>query len=249
MSPSKSTSKKRESAPKAEPEAKSKSKAAPKSKRAAKPETDDDEAPVKPVKPAKPVAAEKPVAPAKPVRGRGKPPVDLGEALVHAFETNERIHQFLLEHLEPAIWAHEAPVGKGRVIRGVFAHIHNVRRLWITRRGEERSAPEKVDRETVTQEEMRAALAASSRAVVGMLREALAAGGHVADFKPDVAGFVAYAIAHEAHHRGQICMLARILGKPLPQNQGYELWNWRKRADEALEARGPNAAPPETEES
>lgn len=171
-------------------------------------------------------------------RGRGKPPVDLAQALVHAFETNERIHQYLLEQLDPSIWALEAPVGKGRMVRGVFAHIHNVRRLWLTRRGEESSAPPKVDRETVTQEEMRTALAHSARSVVALLRDALAAGGHVADFKPDVVGFVAYAIAHEAHHRGQICMLARVLGKPLPQAQGYELWNWRKRADEALEARG-----------
>lgn len=179
-------------------------------------------------------ATVKPAAP----RGRGKAPVDLGEALVHAFETNERIHQYLLEHLDPSIWSLDAPVGKGRVVRGVFAHIHNVRRLWLTRRGDEAAAPPKVEREAVTQEEMRVALAQSARAVVALLREALASGGHVADFKPDVVGFVAYAIAHEAHHRGQICMLARVLGKPLPQAQGYELWNWRKRAEEALDARG-----------
>jgi uncharacterized damage-inducible protein DinB len=246
MSPSKSTSKKSAApAPK--------SKAAPKSGRAAAREHDDDEdddalesAPpararksVAPAGPSMPVAPEK--TPAKPAKGRGKAPVDLGEALVHAFETNERIHQYLLEQLDPSIWALEAPVGKGRVIRGVFAHIHNVRRLWLTRRGEDHSAPPKVERESATQDELRLALASSAHAVVKLIRDSLANGGHVADFKPDVVGFVAYAIAHEAHHRGQICMLARILGKPLPQNQGYELWNWRKRADEALDARGPSA--------
>ncbi len=183
-----------------------------------------------------------PVAPgAKPNKPRGKQPVDLGQALIHAFETSERIHQYLLEHLDPSLWALEAPVGKGRVIRGVFAHIHNVRCLWLERRGEEFEAPAKVDRASVTQDELRDALRASSAAVVGLIRTAIDAGGHVPDFKPDVVGFVSYAIAHEAHHRGQICMLARILGKPLPQAQGYELWNWRKRAEEALELRSPPA--------
>jgi len=169
----------------------------------------------------------------KPTRGRGKQPVDLGDALVHAFETNERINQYLLEQLAPEIWDLEAPVGKGRVIRGVFAHIHNVRRLWLARRADEANAPAKLERDSATIEETRTALSASCAAVTTLLREALAGGGHMAEFKPDVAGFVGYAIAHEAHHRGQICILARLLGKPLPQAQGYELWNWRKRAEEA----------------
>ncbi len=235
---SKSSSKKSDSKPAARSAAaeksgdKSKSSASPKRKRAGEAEPSSDEAP--------PAPPSMPVAPAaKQSKARGKQPVDLGEALVHAFETSERIHQYLLEQLDPSIWELEAPVGKGRVIRGVFAHIHNVRCLWLERRGEPFEAPAKVDRESVTQDEMREALRASSAAVVELIRAGLASGGHVPDFKPDVVGFVAYAIAHEAHHRGQICMLARLLGKPLPQAQGYELWNWRKRADEALELRTP----------
>lgn len=237
---SKSSSKKSQSKPSARAGADETSKAAAGGKRkraAAEPQTTDEAPKSRKSTPAPPSM---PVAPsAKPPKGRGKQPVDLGEALVHAFETSERIHQYLLEHLDPEIWSLEAPVGKGRVIRGVFAHIHNVRCLWLERRGESFEAPAKVDRESVTQDELRAALSASSAAVVELIRASLAAGGHVPDFKPDIVGFVAYAIAHEAHHRGQICMLARLLGKPLPQAQGYELWNWRKRADEALELRTP----------
>jgi uncharacterized damage-inducible protein DinB len=210
----------------------------------AKPKRSSQRAAAKPAakstaEPAPAAPAEQPqagpaAAPApKPARGRGKQPVELGDALVHAFETNERINQYLLEQLAPEIWDLEAPVGKGRVIRGVFAHIHNVRRLWLARRADEANAPAKLERDSATIEDTRAALAASCAAVTTLLREVLAGGGHMADFKPDVAGFVGYAIAHEAHHRGQICILARLLGKPLPQAQGYELWNWRKRAEEA----------------
>lgn len=180
-------------------------------------------------------AVEQP-APVRTPRGKGKAPVDLADALVHAFETNERVNQFLLEQLDASIWDVAAPVGKGRVIRGVFAHVHNVRRLWISGRGEDAEAPARLERDSATVEEARAALAESAQAVVEFVRAALADGGRVKDFKPDVVGFVSYAIAHEAHHRGQVCMLARLLGKPLPQSVGYELWNWRKRAEEARAA-------------
>jgi hypothetical protein len=30
----------------------------------------------------------------------------------------------------------------------------------------------------------------------------------------------------EAHHRGQVCMLAHQLGFPLPNEVAYGIWNW-----------------------
>jgi uncharacterized damage-inducible protein DinB len=165
-------------------------------------------------------------------RKRGKPPVDLGAALLHAFATHERVNQYLLEHLEPSIWASEAPVGKGRTIRAIVAHLHNVRHMWLVVSEPDLPAPPKVDRHSLTLDEARAALAASGRAMLELVARALENGGRVRDFKPDVAGFVGYAISHEAHHRGQICMLARLLGSPLPQNVGFGMWEWRKRGDE-----------------
>jgi uncharacterized damage-inducible protein DinB len=173
--------------------------------------------------------------PAPAPRKRAKPPVDLGAALLRSFATNERIHQFLLEHLEPAIWAAEAPIGKGRTIRAIVAHIHNVRHMWLTIAAPDSPAPAKVDRHALTLEEAKLALAASARAMLELVARSLEAGGHVKDFKPDVAGFVGYSIAHEAHHRGQICMLARMLGSPLPQAVAFGMWEWRKRGDEVEE--------------
>jgi uncharacterized damage-inducible protein DinB len=171
---------------------------------------------------------------AKPApKRRGKPPVDLGAALLRSFATNERINQYVLEHLEPSAWAAEAPVGKGRTIRAIVAHLHNVRHMWLVVSEPELPAPPKLDRLHATLDEARAALAASGRAMLELVARALENGGHVRDFKPDVAGFVGYAIAHEAHHRGQICLLARLLGHPLPQQVGFGMWEWRKRGDEA----------------
>jgi hypothetical protein len=37
-----------------------------------------------------------------------------------------------------------------------------------------------------------------------------------------------YMLMHEAHHRGQVCMLAHLLGFPLPAEVVNGIWNWEK---------------------
>jgi uncharacterized damage-inducible protein DinB len=37
-----------------------------------------------------------------------------------------------------------------------------------------------------------------------------------------------YMLAHEAHHRGQVCMLAHQLGFPLPMEVTSRMWSWEK---------------------
>jgi uncharacterized damage-inducible protein DinB len=44
---------------------------------------------------------------------------------------------------------------------------------------------------------------------------------------------LAYFVAHEAHHRGQIVLVARALGQRLPVAVTGGLWQWTKRAAEA----------------
>jgi uncharacterized damage-inducible protein DinB len=48
-----------------------------------------------------------------------------------------------------------------------------------------------------------------------------------------------YMISHEAHHRGQVCMLAHQLGFPLPEKVAYGIWNWEKLWKEGGSPRGP----------
>lgn len=160
------------------------------------------------------------------------PSVDLGAALLHAFATNERVNQHLLEHLDEAVWRAEPSGGKGRTIAAIVAHLHNVRHMWLTVSAKGAAIPVKLDRHTVTIPEASAGLRASADAMRALLSASLSAGGHVRDFKPDVVGFLAYAISHEAHHRGQICLLARQLGHPLPKEAQLGMWEWAKRAQE-----------------
>ena len=48
----------------------------------------------------------------------------------------------------------------------------------------------------------------------------------------DVVHFMVYLVAHEAHHRAQIVLVARELGYRLPQDVTSGLWQWKSRSRE-----------------
>jgi hypothetical protein len=53
-------------------------------------------------------------------------------ALLNAFDTNNRINQYLIDNLPPAAWNAKPPEGQGRTIGAIVAHMHNVRVMWLT---------------------------------------------------------------------------------------------------------------------
>ena|SRR5579885_1673113 len=155
----------------------------------------------------------------------------LVEALLHSFNTNERINQYLLENLPPEAWRAEPPGKKGRAVADIVAHVHNVRVMWL-KAAKSGDIPEPLERSAVTIPQASKALEQSRKALTAVLKSALEADGQMKGFKPDVAGFLGYLIAHDAHHRGQICMLARQVGYPLPQKAMFGMWEWGSRGKE-----------------
>jgi uncharacterized damage-inducible protein DinB len=153
----------------------------------------------------------------------------LHQALLTSFDTNDRINQYMIENLPTEVWRAEPPEGKGRTVAAVVAHMHNVRVMWLKAAAKESMIPEQLDRTTVTPAQATKALAQSRAALSAVLESALESDGRVKGFRPDVAGFFGYLVAHDAHHRGQICMLARQVGHPLPQKAMFGMWEWGTR--------------------
>ena len=169
------------------------------------------------------------------VRGVAGPDPDAYPVLMETYAVNERMNQILLEYLDPRLWREKPPGGKGRTIAAIFAHVHNVRRKWLRLSAPHLKQPRELDRSRCSIAQAQSALAESARACEEMLRSALISAG-IRQFRrdgwarawPAGAAMVVYMIAHDTHHRGQVCMLAHQLGAPLPARVGGELWNWEK---------------------
>ena len=163
------------------------------------------------------------------------------------FAANDRMNQTLIEHLDPAAWKAKPP-GNVRTIAAMFTHMHNVRCKWIRLTAPHLKVPPQLNRTHCTPQQARAALLDSAVRCAEMLAEALGdGGGRIEKFRRDGWGhpwpvgveMLCYMLAHEAHHRGQVLMLAHQLGLPLPKAVGYGLWNWDKVWKECGASAGP----------
>jgi uncharacterized damage-inducible protein DinB len=161
------------------------------------------------------------------------------QALIAAWHTNQRVTAYLIENLPRELWSMNIPGSPRRTIRMLAAHIHNARCMWIKMIGADHGikTPPTVDSRTVRPSELKRALERSSEGIGALIRLGIARGGSVPsaawqNFPSDVVHFLNYFVAHEAHHRGQLCMLARQLGHRLPSDVTAGLWQWKKRSRE-----------------
>jgi uncharacterized damage-inducible protein DinB len=164
---------------------------------------------------------------------------ELGQAAVRVFAANERMNQMLIEHLNPAAWNAKLPTrpaGKVRTIAAIFTHMHNMRCKWVRLTAPHLKVPAQLKHTQCTIQQASAGLTESAARCAEMLAEALGGGGRIEQFvrdgwaQPWPVGveMLCYMLAHEAHHRGQVCMLAHQLGFPLPVRVTAGIWNWEK---------------------
>jgi uncharacterized damage-inducible protein DinB len=175
------------------------------------------------------------------------PPLDLQDAVLAAWRTNSRVTDYLIEHIPTALWSAAVPGVPTRSIRAIAAHLHNARCRWIKTLGYQHGivAPVRVDHLAVTRRQLGSALKRSSRGMAALLQLGCSRGGWIPPSKGyvwrnlqlDVAHVLTYFVAHEAHHRGQIVMVARQLNVRLPVTVTAELWQWRTREREESRSR------------
>jgi uncharacterized damage-inducible protein DinB len=121
------------------------------------------------------------------------------------------------------------PRPRARTIGKVFAHLHEVRLRWLEAGGGARELAEiepLAGGEEESRDALEAALGESAAAVARFLRGAIAAGGRVKGFRGTIPDFVAYLVAHDAHHRGQVLALLAREKKRIPEKVAFGLWEW-----------------------
>jgi len=162
---------------------------------------------------------------------------NLSDSLLSAWRTNNRVTMDLIESLPAELLDAPIPNIPRRTIRTIVAHLHNSRCSWLKTLGSEHglATPEHVDRSRVTTRQLLAALKRSSAGMEALLKLGLERDGHIPPSKRyvwrnlslDVCHVLTYFVGHEAHHRGQIVMIARQTGHQLPAQIVGALWWWK----------------------
>jgi uncharacterized damage-inducible protein DinB len=165
---------------------------------------------------------------------------DVGPDPKAAWRTTNRVTTELVRALPLPVWNLEVPGVPRRTVREILVHLHNARCRWIKTLGREHgiTAPVRVDQRRATQRQLAIALKQSSMGIEALLDLGLASGGEIPPSKGyvwrnlplDVWHVLAYFVAHEAHHRGQIVLVARQAGLRLPPAVVNGLWWWKEPA-------------------
>jgi uncharacterized damage-inducible protein DinB len=165
---------------------------------------------------------------------------DVSKVLLEIYSVNDAMNQLLLGYLDRRAWRAEppGPKGNGRTIAAIFAHLHNSRLVWLKNSAPHLKCPAALDPHRCTIAQATAAHKKSAAQCLRMLTDALSDSPSraVAKFSrgswvpvwPAGATMFAYMFSHEAHHRGQIIMLAHQLGYRLPPQAWGGIWNWNK---------------------
>jgi uncharacterized damage-inducible protein DinB len=164
---------------------------------------------------------------------------EIRDTLLETYASNDGMNQVILSSLDPRAWRAEPPgkKGNGRTIAAIFAHLHNCRLVWLKNSAPHLKCPAPLDPDRCTMKQAVAAHRKSGAQCLRMLTDALSADpkrrvtkfsrGGWAQTWPAGGTMFAYMFSHEAHHRGQILMLAHQLGyRVLHDTPG--VWHWEK---------------------
>jgi uncharacterized damage-inducible protein DinB len=151
------------------------------------------------------------------------------DQLLETWEIHNRINLYLLnslkeEHLRDGL------TSKGRNVGEQFAHIHNVRLMWLKAAWPEAlTGLEKIeDKDGITKMLLKTSLETSSKTIAALLSKGFEE-GKIKGFKPHPTAFMGYLISHESHHRGQIMLCLKQSGHPADKKIAFGIWEWGSR--------------------
>jgi uncharacterized damage-inducible protein DinB len=155
-------------------------------------------------------------------------PFDVPGELLARFDHCCRVTTLLVGAIPVRIWRSAPPTGRGRTIAEIVSHMHSLRRTFAKMGGGVKRG-EPIDRLTSTPAQAVRELRLSHASMLAVFTKAFAEErARVKGLPRRVVDMLTYLMQHDAHHRGQITMLAKDLGFELPDRVTSRMWGWRR---------------------
>jgi len=148
--------------------------------------------------------------------------------IIETWEIHNRINLYLLDAIKEEQLT-DIAASKGRNVGEQFAHIHNVRLMWLKVADPDLFTEQlKIEKDAITKKILKDELSKSANAISQLLRKGLEQ-GKIKNFKPHPMAFMGYLISHESHHRGQMMLTLKQAGHPVDKKIQFGLWEWGTR--------------------
>lgn len=150
------------------------------------------------------------------------------DQVLAAWRVNNRINLLLTDHIDDEGMRCTLSSRRGRSVGRQFAHLHNNRIWHLTRRAKALATNahlfathDEPDRHTLA-----SSLRDSAQRIEQFIRLASEGAPGVRTFKRGLIPCVAYFIAHESHHRGNILLTLKQSGHAVEKKVRDAIWDW-----------------------
>lgn len=154
----------------------------------------------------------------------------MSDELAECWLINHRVSMQMLRELSQAALETTSSTRGGRTVGQQMAHIYAVRRMRVEKADKSLLAalPDIGREEGHDKQALLDAFERSGRAPAQILCDTAGQAGRMRGFKRGRAAFLAYLIAHEAHHRGHNMLTLKLAKIARSEKIKMGLWEWNR---------------------